>query len=565
MIAYMLCVALQYWVFQIVHSQNESSPCPVWMIFESNQCTCRYRNRLFCMNHSLVIKETPYCVSYDSEFRQLVTGYCPYSYHQIDYMKHLNSTVSYDQFNEVVCGPLKRRGRLCSRCVPGYGIPVFSKATDECVSCDSKYSWPLYLALVLLPITLLYFLVIVFNFSATRPPITAYMFYCQLFIQVVYNISYVKHYFDMNTTKVFQNITWTVTAVWNLDMLRNIIPSFCLKESFTNIDAIQLELIGALYPIFLIIVTLLLIEMHSNNIKAVVLLWKPFQRCFTLVRRAWDPKSSVTNAFATFLLLSSFKVCFITFNIMKTAKLYLQDGNGSFHVLYYDPTILDNGIMQKFIFLLLLSFLAVIIPIILLALYPTRLFMRLISKLPVRVQSAIHMFMDCFQGHYKDGTTGTYDYRSVSSLGFALRLLVGVMLASPWSNAGFKNNNGDLTFVAFLLIAVSLFYAHVRPCKRQYMNVIESLLYCTAGLLLIAIIHNNHFPPLYDIILAAILMPSIVFVGIVMYKVLDVFGIVRKTKTTYSSLRGGAGYNSDGNEAEPHRLTHPTQYTPLLK
>ena len=97
------------------------------------------------------------------------------------------------------------------------------------------------------------------------------------------------------------------------------------------------------------------------------------------------------------------------------------------------------------------------------------------SKLPGRVKSALHMFIQCFQGHYKDGTTGTYDYRSISCLGFAVRSLVGAILLSSYANVGLSNN-GPITTIAFLLIALSLFYAHVQPCKRQYMNVIESLL-----------------------------------------------------------------------------------------
>ena len=562
---YLLCVTLQCWVLQVVHSLNESSRCPVWMVAcESNQSSCFYSDTISCNTTSLTLIE-PNCVSYDSYFQQLVTGLCPYSYFQSQYVKHLNSSVTYDEFNEVVCGPLKRRGRLCSRCIPGCGIPVFSKATDECVSCDSKYSWPLYLALVLLPITLFYFLVIIFNFSANHPPITAYTFYCQLFVQIMYNIRFVRHYF-INASKHLQNLTWTTISVWNLDILQYIMPSFCLEENFTSMDAILMELLAALYPVFLVIFTFFLIELHACNFRVVIFLWKPFHKCFTSVRRAWDPRSSVTNAFATFLLLSSFKVCFISFNVTFKMHLFLQNRSKYGNVLYNDPYVPFHSIYKEFFFipLLLLYLLMVILPIFILALYPTKLWRRLMSKLPGRVKSALHMFIQCFQGHYKDGTTGTYDYRSVSCLGFAMRSLIGVILLSPYANVGLSNN-GPITAIAFLLIALSLFYAHVQPCKRQYMNVIESLLYCTAGLLLIAIIHNNTFP-LHNFILAVILMPSIIFVAIAVYKVLDVCGIANMIKMAYFSYRGRASCKStsDNEEVEPHRLTHPTQYTPLL-
>jgi hypothetical protein len=225
-----------------------------------------------------------------------------------------------------MCGPLNRRGRLCSRCKAGYGIPVFSKTADECVKCDFKYAWPLYLSLVLLPLTFFYFLVIIFNFSATHPPISAFTFYCQLFVNLVYNTEFTRNYFDSSTNKAFQILTWTVSSIWNLDMFRS-------AFSWTTVDALLLKLISALYPMLLIFLTLFLIEMHAHNVKPVVFLWKPFHRCFPSLRRAWDPRSS---AFATFLFLSSFKICFITFDVGKKVNLYLENGT-RVKSLYLDP------------------------------------------------------------------------------------------------------------------------------------------------------------------------------------------------------------------------------------
>ncbi len=93
------------------------------------------------------------------------------------------------------------------------------------------------------------------------------------------------------------------------------------------------------------------------------------------------------------------------------------------------------------------------------------------------------------------------------------------------------------------------------------MNVFESLLYATAAVLLILIIHNHHFPPIYHIILAAILFPSIVYMAVMLLRVLKVVGVLQKVKRL---IRRGAKTEVVVN-AEPHRLTHPTQYTPLLE
>ena len=156
---------------------------------------------------------------------------------------------------------------------------------------------------------------------------------------------------------------------------------------------------------------------------------------------------------------------------------------------------------------------------------------RLAQKvLPTWMTNAINQFMECFQGHYKNGTTGTYDYRFVSCLGFALRLIAGLFMAQNYSRG--QGENGPMTSLVVILIATSMFYAHVRSCKKQYMNVTESLLYCTAGLLLLAMIRTHNFPHPYhsSFILAAILTPSIVFMGIMLYRVSNVFGITNRVK-----------------------------------
>ena len=228
----LICVTLLYLALPLItNCHNETTACPAeWMEIAPDQCFCildgakcngatlQYRPPLYVEEVSLQINPT-YCVTYDNDTQQLISGFCPYGYYQIEYSKNMTSSVTKDQVNEVMCGPLKRKGRLCRGCISGYGIAVFSKTTDECVRCDNKYAWPLYLALVLLPITLFYFLVIIFNFSATQPPVTAYTFYCQLFVQVIYNIYYaLRHHFEAKANKTLQTLTWTVSEIWNLDI-----------------------------------------------------------------------------------------------------------------------------------------------------------------------------------------------------------------------------------------------------------------------------------------------------------------------------------------------------------
>ena len=560
-----------------LYGSNNTRVCPLWMRADSNQtCQCELLQHIECNKdtYSLSMNADLACISSDDN-GSFSVGACPYYYHQLNYLSSLNSSVTSGiVFNKVMCGPLNREGLLCSKCIPGYGIPAFSKAEVKCVLCDTQYAWPLYLALVLIPITLFYILVIVFNFSATHPPITAYIFFCQLIGYIINGIPFVRHQFETYANRNFLYAALTVCDIWNLEVLRYIVPSFCLSENFTNTEAAFIELITSFYPLILIILTLILFELHAYNCRIVVCVWKPFHKCFSSLRRSWDPKSSIINAFATFLLLSSFKVCFLVFSFLDLTKLYFLT-NGTLDadiVLYKDPKTKFIFLYKEWyfipIFFLLILF--VLTPLLLLCLYPTKLSKIITKTCSPTQQNSMFLFMDCFQGHYKNGTTGTYDYRSASSVGFVLRFLVCLILNNSATRLS-RHNNEYLLEIAVLLFSVSLFYALFRPCKKQYMNVMECLLHFGSAFLIITFNIHHYFKEnsfLFKILASAFLIPSVLFVGTIVYKVLKLFGIGMKVKQFFidRQLFGKRSMDTN-NEAnhEPHRLTHPTQYTPLLQ
>ena len=71
----------------------------------------------------------------------------------------------------------------------------------------------------------------------------------------------------------------------------------------------------------------------------------------------------------------------------------------------------------------------------------------------------------------------------------------------------------------------------------------------------------------YHILLVIILVPSVVFVCAIVYKPLGVLGILHLIKGIVVRIWqfGKSQDDNESPEAEPHRLTHPTQYTSLLQ
>ena len=167
------------------------------------------------------------------------------------------------------------------------------------------------------------------------------------------------------------------------------------------------------------------IQLHDNNFRPVVWLWKPFHRHFVRFRRKWDPKASIINTFTTFLLLSFSKILFVSFTLLHTFDVR-SIPRSSECFLYYDATVecstQEYSIFVSVAICVLVIF--ILFPTVLLIVYPTRLFRMCASCCGFQRWHVLHMFAESFQGQYKDGTNGTRDCRMVSSTFLILRILI---------------------------------------------------------------------------------------------------------------------------------------------
>lgn len=109
-----------------------------------------------------------------------------------------------------------------------------------------------------------------------------------------------------------------------MDIIRYVLPSFCIfrKLTFTHISL--LGYVSVIYPLCLIVITWICVELHDHNFRPLVLLWRPFHGCFVKLQRGWDTKSDIIDVFCSFLLLSYTKVVYQTVpfvaNLQKLVK-----------------------------------------------------------------------------------------------------------------------------------------------------------------------------------------------------------------------------------------------------
>ena len=311
----------------------------------------------------------------------------------------------------------------------------------------------------------------------------------------------------------------SVYSCWNLDFFHTMYTPFCLHPKLTTIQALAMDYLIAVYPLALLGLVYLF---HDRGCRPIMWLWKPFHYCFTRFRRQWDIKTSLIDSFATFHFLSFLKFLSVLVDLLVPTTVYNIHGERLPKIyLYYDGSTeyfgrehLPFGIMALLVFLVFNLF-----PTMLLCLYPCECFQRCLNKLGLRC-GKLHIFMDTFQGCYKDGTNGTRDCRYFVGLYLWLRIVLMGIYALTRTDFYYP-----LATVA--VVVFGIFFAIFQPYQVAAHNVIGiSLIFCVvigyssamAGIISSAQTKVKFFCDTSVVMIAfTFLIPLFYFVGVVVY------------------------------------------------
>ena len=428
---------------------------------------------VLCEQNSNVSLLFEYCMTYDEINNSTVCSICPYHNHKPDVQGvYVNLPQNVCDLNEFMCGGLNRTGLLCSHCKPGLGPAVFSY-TLLCLKClDRGYGWLLYVFLATFPTTVIFLVIFLCQIRVTAPPMNAVIFTAQVLVS---NANANPHsYTDVSEPRhSLVLLLLTVGGVFNLDFLRYIIPPFCVSSTMTTIQALSLEYIAAFYPLILTIVLYFCIQLHARDCKPLVYLWKPLRKCCGCISWKWNPSESLVHTFASFLLLSYSKILFVSFGLLHDGQYIMQNTSEEkgFTTIYYNATVPYFGTEHLPFALLAISVLTtyIVLPVLILLLYPTRLFQRCIGCYRRRWH-ALDAFVDAFQGHYRDGTNGTPDCRYFSGLYLIFRILTIATDAVPSTIYG-----QVYRFTCYS--SASLFFGLLQPYKESWINYWDSIVF----------------------------------------------------------------------------------------
>ena len=159
--------------------------CPPWTSPQNGSCKCGndLEGIVKCEDKrgAFALKNC-FCMT-TQEIRNsnsVLVGICPYTCYITIKMTHPINTNATEDLNNETCGPHKRRGKMCGKCIKGYGLPAYSYNLS-CVECTNyKYNWLKYIAVAYGPLTVFYFTIIIFRVSVTKGYMVAYVTVSQM-------------------------------------------------------------------------------------------------------------------------------------------------------------------------------------------------------------------------------------------------------------------------------------------------------------------------------------------------------------------------------------------------
>ena len=504
----------------------EPPSCPdAWFVPSGNSCKCgeNYYDTVSCNEDTKEVGVLDcYCMTFDSAHNVTVLGAC--------FLNCVNVTKSYSDFiyhnvprdiasaNNSVCGYLYRTGTLCGQCIDGY-YPAVVSYTFDCIHCSDdllKSNWGLYIAVAYLPLTIFIIFLFLFRISVASPKLNAIIFFTQAFAsplnaRIVLMAS--KHNPLVN---IVAKVGFTVFGIWIFDFFRALLPGICLN--INTLEVLALDYLIAVYPMLLMVIAYLLVELHGHGVRPVLYMWRPFHYFFARFRREWDVHTSIIDAFVTFFLLSTTKLFNVSFNLLIPTELFTAYGDSlglylydNASIKYFGPKHLPYGLLA-----LAIMTVFIILPTYLLILYPLACCRKCLKWSKLRGR-AIDEFVYSFHQYYKDRSDGSMDCRWFAAFYLLMRLGFYVLFAMTVSGYFYS------LAVIFTIVCVVVMIV-VQPYKKEYenFNILDTVVVLVLALglasitsLNIAIIKNKIYSKIVILFAALISLLPLVYLCMV--------------------------------------------------
>jgi predicted outer membrane repeat protein len=433
------------------HYSNSSSVC---------ECASSQYFGLEGCDPNVYLKQG-YWVGYCSgNGNKLCTAFCPYgycSYSGIDPGAQLHALHSDPHFmSSDICGP-RRTNRLCGECSAGHSV-YHNSWKHTCGSEElCHFGWFFYILSDILPLTLFFIIVLVFNISFTTGNTNCFVLYGQLLGLLAYNGNDSVQFSP--AAKLIQDIVTYPYDYFNLNFFTLDNLSYCPWKGATFMGDMMMKYATVGFALALVLVTIFITRYRYIQIK--------------IFFRFQHRNSVLIHGLSAFFIICYSKAVGTTFHILNFSCLYSANFNCAVKVVHQDGHMAYLGeehapyAIIAFVFLLFM----VIMPPLLLLFYPLvfKLFghCNLSESKPLTILWRMMpiQFLDAFQSSFKD------KYRFFAGLYFLYRAAILALFVCAQSWLEFYSS------VQLLLIFIMTVHFVVQPHKERRHNIVDSLLF----------------------------------------------------------------------------------------
>ena len=397
----------------------------------------------------------------------LLTSYCPLGYCGSESKNNDSNYIilplnhPLDHLDEVVCN--NRQGILCGHCRNNTAV-YFHSESFKCGKTDLCYLGPLfYILSEILPLTLLFLIVILFNISFTSGNLNGFIFFAQMYDTISkIGASFITPSYQYSKISFLHRLFY---KAFNMDFFDIEMLSFCLFKTPSTLDILLVKYLTIAYALVLVLGTVWLIRVCSK---------------FRILKFR-KARYSVIQGLSAFLVMVYSQSAYVSLTVLYPIDIY--EGTTVFkRVVFYDGTI-DYLIGRHYYYVVpavffLLTFVTVL-PLLLVT-YP--LCNKVIAVLGLENNPAVKMssklfpitkikpLLDCFQGTFKD------NYRFFAGLYFIYRFTV---LSSRFANDVIL----IFTIIEVQLIAMLVVHTIVWPYQKKIHNIVDSIIFADLAII----------------------------------------------------------------------------------
>ena len=453
--------------------------CPPGYEPENRKCICKskdYYGLLECddNNFQSILKPGLWIGRIKDEVnpgvKELVTSVCPRTF--CDYNtytddKSILSTIklplSYSELERAICGE-KRQGVLCGNCSSNF-TTHFHSPHFQCKRADPtlcKVGWLFYVLSELVPVTVVFIAVIIFNVNFTSGAVNGFILYSQVLLSLNIDASGIITLLNNGALQGYQFLY----GFLNLDFFTIDSLSFCLWPNATALDMLAFKYITIVYALSLVILVIWFMNKCGG-------------RCLGKYCRITAVKCSIIHGISAFFIICYSQTITVSNGLLNGAEFWLKKNsrltisrrvwhNGNFR--YFKTEHLPYA-LPALLCLLLIG----IIPPFLLLVYPlvnkilaffgieeSKIVNLLSHMLPI---SSLKPLLDSFQGCFKD------NLRFFAGLYFIYRWM-GPIVNAVASSLGTAYITSEI-----LLIVMLVLHALFQPYLKRVHNIVDTLLF----------------------------------------------------------------------------------------